>query len=82
MTSASLVDTPGMSELVLSGFVRIVTNRKIFPVPTPLASALAEAERIWNLPNCVRILPGAKHFGEFVRLCRDGRVAGKLVADA
>jgi toxin-antitoxin system PIN domain toxin len=74
--------TFAMSELVLSGFVRIVTNRKIFPTPTTLVTALAEVERIWNLPNCVRISPGAKHFDEFVRLCRDGRVTGKLVADA
>jgi toxin-antitoxin system PIN domain toxin len=71
-----------MSELVLSAFIRIVTNRKIFPTPTPLETAIAESERIWNLPNCVRILPGAKHFTEFLRLCRDGRAAGKLVPDA
>jgi predicted nucleic acid-binding protein len=27
----------GLSEAVLSGFVRVVTNRRIFPDPTPIS---------------------------------------------
>lgn len=51
----------GMSELVLSGVTRIVTNPKIFRTPTPLAEVLAFADELLQRPNCVRIRPGAAH---------------------
>ncbi len=34
----------GMSELVLAGFVRVVTNPRVFDGPTPLETALAATE--------------------------------------
>ena len=71
-----------MSELVLSGFVRIVTNPRAFNVPTPLDVALDEVERIRRNPICLPINPGKRHFEIFTSLCREGDAKGKLTADA
>ena len=72
----------GSSEIAASGFVRIVTNPRIFDDPTPLATALAFVEELHARSNCVRLRPGAEHWMIFARLCRVANARGKLVADA
>jgi toxin-antitoxin system PIN domain toxin len=72
----------GLSELVLSGVLRIVTNPRVFRTPTPLETALAFSTQLLSRPNAARLRPGARHFEIFQRLCRDTRATGKLVADA
>ena len=70
------------SEVALSGFVRIVTNRKIFRTPTPIDTALAFASELLHQPNCVSLRPGARHWRLFADLCLASKASGKLVADA
>jgi uncharacterized protein len=72
----------GMSDLVLSGFVRIVTHPRIFDPPSELADALAFCRDLRQQPNCVRVEPGPRHWEIFVRLCREHGAKGNLVADA
>lgn len=72
----------GFSELVLSGFVRIVTHPRIFREPTQLDRALAFAGEIRDRPNAVNVAPGPRHWEIFTRYCRDGGVKGSLVTDA
>jgi uncharacterized protein len=72
----------GYSDLVLSGFLRVVTHPRIFDPPSDLISALAFAELIRNQPNAVPILPGARHWAIFEGLCRAAGVRGNLVPDA
>lgn len=72
----------GVSELVLSGFVRVVTHPRIFDPPTPLMDALAFAELLRTHPACVPVRPGARHWTLFADLCRDSGARGNLVADA
>lgn len=72
----------GLSELVLSSFVRIVTHARVFPMPSPLADALAEAENLRAQPNCVLVSPGPGHWEIFARLCQKVGAKGALVADA
>ncbi len=72
----------GASDLVLSGFVRIVTNRKAFPKASTIDEALAIAEGIRAHPNCVIIQPGPRHWNLFVGLCRRVNARGNLVPDA
>jgi toxin-antitoxin system PIN domain toxin len=69
-------------DLVLSGFVRVVTHPRVFKTPTPLHTALDFAEVVRTRPNCVVVQPGARHWGIFDRLCREARAKGNLVADA
>lgn len=72
----------GVSDLVLSGYLRIVTNRKILPHPLTLDEALEVAERIRGRQNCVIIHPGPRHWGIFVTLLRRANARGNLVPDA
>lgn len=72
----------GMSEQVLSSFIRVLTNPKVFNDPTPLEDALAAAERLRGQPNCVLVSPGPMHWEVFLRLCRESGAKGNLVADA
>jgi hypothetical protein len=72
----------GVCDLVLSGFLRIVTHPKIFKVPTPLEEALHVVARLRDQPNGVRVTPDARHWEIFVRLCRVAGVKGNLIPDA
>jgi len=71
-----------VSELVLSGFVRISTHPRIFREPTPLERALMFAGEVRDRPNAVHIAPGARHWEIFTGYCRDCGVKGSLVTDA
>jgi toxin-antitoxin system PIN domain toxin len=72
----------GISELVLSSFVRVVTHPRVFKVPTPLDRALQFAAAIRERPTCVRLAPGGRHWQIFQELCRDTEARGNLIADA
>lgn len=71
-----------VSELVLSGFIRIVTHPKVFIAPSSLGDALLFAEQLRDQPNCVVLQPGPRHWDIFRRLCMDSGVRGNLVPDA
>ncbi len=72
----------GVSDLALSGFLRIVTHPRVFNPPSPLGDALAFVEDLRSQPNCVVIAPGARHWDIFARLCHESGARGNLVPDA
>lgn len=72
----------GISELVLCGFQRIVTRRRVFKDPTPVDVALEFTRHLASHPNVRRLRPGPRHFDLFQSLVRDTGATGKLVADA
>lgn len=72
----------GLSDLVLSGFVRIVTHPRVFVDPTPLAEALAFVRSIRDRENRVAVEPGPRHWEIFLDLCERVGVRGNLVPDA
>jgi toxin-antitoxin system PIN domain toxin len=72
----------GMSEVVLAGFLRIVTHPRIFRYPTELEDALRFAAELRSRPNCVIVAPGPRHWEIFAHLCRAAGVKGNLVPDA
>ena len=61
----------GVSELVLSGFVRVVTHPRVLSPPEPVESALAFANGVRAAPNAVPVAPGDRHWSIFERLCRE-----------
>jgi toxin-antitoxin system PIN domain toxin len=71
-----------LSALVAVGFVRIVTNRRIYEDPTPLPIALGFVEQMTSHTRCRTAVPGEAHLAEVFRLCRAASATGKLVADA
>ena len=72
----------GMSEMVLSSFVRIVTHPSIFRFPTSLDTAMRFASDLRSRPNCVIMAPGPRHWETFERLCRQAGAKGNLITDA
>lgn len=72
----------GLADLVLSGFVRVVTHPRVFNPPSTMDQALAFAGEVRNQPNCVLIAPGPRHWDIFTGLCRTSGVKGNLVPDA
>lgn len=72
----------GLADLVLSGFLRIVTNPRIFEVPTPLPTALGFVRELRRRPNRVDVRPGARHWALFTSLCERVGAKGNLIADA
>ncbi len=72
----------GMSDLALSGFVRVITHRGVFNTPTPIGTALSFTSSVLERPNCVRITPGARHWRIFATLCQTAGARGNLIPDA
>ncbi len=72
----------GVSDLVLSGFVRIVTHPRVFAYPSRPDRALEFASVLRQQPNAVPLAAGPRHWEIFVRLCRDAGAKGNLVPDA
>lgn len=72
----------GISQLVLSGFVRIVTHPAVFSPPSSIEDALAFASEVMSPEHAVAMVPGPRHWEIFSKLCRDADARGNLVADA
>jgi uncharacterized protein len=81
LTGMVEADEPfAVSESVLAGFLRIVTNPRVFDPPTPMEIAIAFCQRLVDWPRAVMIAPGRRHWDIFVGLCAG--VRGPLVSDA
>ncbi len=81
LMALTAADEPfAVAETVLAGFLRIVTNSKIFDPPTPMESAVAFCQRLVDWPRAVMIAPSRRHWDIFVGLCSG--IEGPLVADA
>ncbi len=72
----------GISELVLSAMIRIVTLPGVFDPPSEITEALAFADSVRSSPACIAVQPGPRHWEIFSRLCKESRVRGNLVPDA
>ncbi len=79
---ASQAEPFAVSVLSLAGFVRVVTNPRIFIHPTPPETALAFCDRLTQRRQARLVAPGPQHYEIFAQLCRATAAAGKLVADA
>lgn len=71
-----------VSDIVLSGFLRVVTHPRVFDPPSRLEDALAFAEQIRNQANAVLLTPGSRHWAIFSELCTGADVKGNLIPDA
>jgi toxin-antitoxin system PIN domain toxin len=76
----------GVSDLILSGVLRIVTNSRAFREPTPLGEAIDALDRIRAATGTSQVRPGSRHWSIFTVLCRSVSASsdpvGKLVPDA
>ena len=72
----------GVSELVLSGVVRISTSHRIYREPNTTEEALQFCQALRGAPAAVPLRPGPGHWEIFERLCRDVTATANLVPDA
>lgn len=72
----------GLAWLVLSGFIRLSTNPRIFPKPLPTKVALAKVESWLNHPNTVIAQETNEHFRILRELLENVGSAGNLTTDA
>jgi len=76
----------GVSDLILSGVIRIVTNSRAFREPTPLGAAIDALDQIRAATGTSNVRPGSRHWSIFTGLCRSVSArsdsVGKLVPDA
>lgn len=83
LEGARVADEPlGLADLVLSGFLRVVTHPRVFREPTPLPMALEVVTRLRSTPNAVRVVPGERHWPIFTSLLTDADARGNRVRDA
>jgi uncharacterized protein len=81
----AMMNEPGgiaVTDLVLSGFLRIVTHPKIFKEPTPLNVALEFVEDFRSRDEVQILAPGRNHWMHFIGLCRKADARGNLIPDA
>ena len=82
MVEVTTVGLFGVSDFVLSGFLRLVTNSRAFPSPSSLQNALTYANAMRAHPYAVAGHPGARHWQIFTQLCSAIDARGNLVPDA
>ena len=72
----------GVSDLVLSGFVRVVTHPNVFEHPSTLDHALEFVAALRSQENARRVAPGPDHWRIFTDLCQQSDARGNLIPDA
>ncbi len=71
----------GLFHPTLASFLRIITNRRIFKVPTPLPLALDFIETMRAAPAARPLNAGERHWEIFSQLCRAINAGGDDVPD-
>lgn len=66
----------------LTGFLRLVTNGRIFENPTPLDVALQVVEELRGQPGAIHLSPGPRHWALFTGLCSAVGARGNDIPDA
>jgi toxin-antitoxin system PIN domain toxin len=72
----------GIADIILSGFLRIVTHPRVFNPPSEMNTAVAFTREVRHQPNCILVAPGERYWEIFTRLCLLPGVKGNLVPDA
>jgi toxin-antitoxin system PIN domain toxin len=72
----------GISELVLSGFLRLTTHPNVYNPPSKLEDAPKFVNAILAAPSCTVLHPGPRHWSIFIDLCRSAKCIGNDIPDA
>jgi uncharacterized protein len=72
----------GIPDLALAGFVRVMTNRRIFAEPTSKDEAWTAVDALLAAPSVMRLLPGETHWKLFRQLAADIDARGNDLSDA
>ena len=72
----------GLSELVLSGFMRVATVAGSTLQPDAPRLAREFTRRLWESPMSMALRPGSRHFEIFLELCESLDLRGNHIPDA
>jgi uncharacterized protein len=72
----------GISELVLAGVLRILTNHRVFRQPSSTVQALDACHALRSAPAAVPLRPGPRHWGIFDSICAEVGAKANSVPDA
>lgn len=72
----------GVPDATLAGFMRVVTNRRIFVEPTAPATAWRAVDLLLDAPAARLLKPGERHWEHFRRLAQEIDARGNDLADA
>lgn len=67
--------------MVVASYLRLVTNPKVFPHPTPVDAAVEFIDALIRIPG-VDIPPLGTEWPIFRRLCLEGRLTANTIPDA
>ena len=67
--------------MVAAGFLRLVTNVRVFPDPSPIKEAVAFIDALLAVPG-VEMPESGREWPTLRRLCLDGRLSGNAIPDA
>ena len=72
----------GLSDVALSGALRVLTHPKVFKPPTPVERARSYVDALRASPNAVVVAPGGRHWSIFIALLDQSGAVGNMVSDA
>lgn len=72
----------GLPDAVLSGFVRLVTNRRIFTEPTAISEAWEAVDALLAAPAAIQLTAGPRHWELFRKLGNEIDAGGNDIPDA
>lgn len=72
----------GMPWAVTTGFLRIMTNRRIFAAPMSVAEAIRTIAEWYERPQITPVVPGSAHLSILSRILDESGTSGDLVPDA
>lgn len=72
----------GVSELVLSGVVRLATNHRVFRRPSTTGEAFGFCQALRSAPAAIPLRPGPRHWDIFAELCGTSAATANDVPDA
>lgn len=70
-----------LSSITLAGFLRIVTNPRIFDPATPMSVAIAFCRQLIAQPRAVFLQPGSRHWEIMVQIIENSGIRGAMVSD-
>ena len=82
MEAVSGRDRVGLSELVLSGVLRILTHPRVFQPPTPTENVLEFVDALLAQPAILPLRPGDGHWRIFRGMCAALKLTGNRLPDA
>jgi toxin-antitoxin system PIN domain toxin len=71
-----------IADVAVAGFIRIVTNPRIYSDPSSITDALGFVGGMMERPNCVPVSAGTRHWPIFQRVIVEANARGNLVPDA